>query len=113
MEVLLEDKVARIRELNDTLRCKLRGGKVVMTASVAELPDMVKAAALMHMSQFSEFTPDNDPAGEHDFGGFEFCNRRFLWKIDYYDERMEYGSEDPADPKQTTRVLTLMLAEDY
>jgi hypothetical protein len=32
-----------------------------------------------------------------------------FWKI----ERMEFGSEDPTDPAKTTRVLTMMLAEDY
>lgn len=38
---------------------------------------------------------------------------RHLFKIDYYDASMEFGSEDPADLSKKTRVLTIMLAEDW
>ena len=101
-----ESSVARIRELNDAFRKTFAGGKMVMTASVAALPEMVKSSALGKVAEFSDFTPENDPHGEHDFFSFE-------QKCDYYDKEMDGGSEDPADPKKTTRVGTLMLAEDY
>jgi hypothetical protein len=108
-----KDTVARIRELNDAFRKTFAGGKMVMSASVAALPEMVKASALVKVAEFKDFTPENDPHDEHDFFSFEHCNRTFFWKCDYYDKEMEGGSEDPADPDKTTRVGTLMLAEDY
>ena len=103
----------RIREVNDAFRKSFSGGKVVTTASVAALPDMVRANALLEVTRFDRFTEDNDPHGEHDFGSFELVGRKFFFKIDYFDASMEFGSEDPSDPTKTTRVLTLMLAEDY
>jgi hypothetical protein len=102
-----------IRELNDAFRRSFAGGKVFLTAGVIALPDMVKAAAMLAVISFEEFDADNDPYGEHDFGAFQLCQRGFFWKIDYYDQSLEAGSEDPADPQKTTRVLTIMLAEDY
>ncbi len=103
----------RIRELNDAFRKSFAGGKVMMTSGVDALPDMVKCAALQKVATFDEFNEDNDPYGEHDFGSFELCSRKFFWKIDLYDRELRYGSEDPSDPEQTTRVLTVMLADEY
>jgi hypothetical protein len=102
----------KVRALNDAFRKSFAGGKVVMTPSVAELPDMVRANALLEVSRFDRFTADNDPHGEHDFGSFDMVGRTFFWKIDAYDPTMEFGSDDPSDPTKTTHVLTLMLAED-
>ncbi len=65
------------------------------------------------VATFSEFNADNDPHGENDFGNFELAGRKFFFKMDYFDVNMEFGSEDPADPAKTTRVLTIMLAEEY
>jgi predicted nucleic acid-binding Zn-ribbon protein len=103
----------RVALLNDAFRKSFRGGKVTVTAGVHTLPNSVKASALQSVASFNDFSEGNDPHGEHDFGSFEVEGQRFFWKIDYYDERCEGGSEDPADPERTTRVLTLMLAHEY
>ncbi|WP_247390072.1 DUF3768 domain-containing protein [Bradyrhizobium sp. 143] len=103
----------KIALLNDAFRNAFRGGKVMMTIGVAELADCVKAEALRQVADFSEFTPENDPHGEHDFGSFDLVGRKFFWKIDYYDKDMRHGSEDPGNPERTLRVLTLMLATEY
>lgn len=107
------ERFARIRDLNDAFRATLTGGKVMMTAAVTALPADTVAAALQRMRTFADFTKDNDPYGEHDFGSFKVGGETFFWKIDYYDTELRHGSEDPSDPAVTTRVLTLMLAEDY
>lgn len=109
----MDARTQRIRELNDTLRTILQGGRVMITAGVQALGADIVAVALIRMQVFGEFTADNDPHGEHDFGSFELDGSKFFFKIDYYDERMEQGSEDPSDPTKTTRVLTLMLASEY
>jgi hypothetical protein len=105
--------VERIRELNDQLRKTFTGGRVVTTARVAVLPEEVKTQVLENVRAFDDFTEDNDPHGKHDFGGFAIDGQQFFWKIDYYDERMKWGSDDPSDPTKTTRVLTIMLSEEY
>lgn len=102
-----------VRELNDAFRTTFVGGRVMMTAGIASLPRDVQAAILERVRTFSTFAEDNDPYGEHDFGSFEVTGLKVNWKVDYYDAECRYGSENPADPLQTTRVLTIMRAEEY
>ena len=103
----------KIALLNDALRQTFSGGKVMMTAAVDALPADVKANVLQKVRSFTEFGADNDPHGEHDFGSFKIDGETFFFKIDYYSPDMQGGSEDPADPERTTRVLTIMFASDY
>ncbi len=102
-----------IRELNDRFRTTMTGGQVLMTAGVNALPSDVKTMVIRRVATFTDFNADNDPHGEHDFGSFTLAGRKFFFKIEYYDAKMEFGLEDPADPAKTTRVLTIMLAEEY
>jgi hypothetical protein len=103
----------KIAQLNDTFRQTFNGGQVVITAGVQALSPEQQQAVFQVVQTFNIFNEDNDPHGEHDFGAFSLHGQRFNWKIDYYDPSLQWGSEDPADPKQTKRVLTIMLAEEY
>ena len=107
------DSVARIRHLNDAFRRTFVGGAVVVTAGVEALPAAKRKAILAKVRAFDAFTEDNDPHGEHDFGVIEDGDVRCFWKIDYCDREMELMSPDPSDPDVTTRVLTIMLADEY
>lgn len=104
---------AKVARLNDAFRQSFTGGRVLQTAGVASLPGDVQALVLRRVATYADFDEGDDPWGEHDFGAFEIEGRKFFWKIDYYDAKMEFGSEDPSDPTKTTRVLTIMLAEEY
>jgi hypothetical protein len=84
-----------------------------VSAGVAALGSGFLAAAVDATCNFADFTADNDPYGEHDFGAFEMDGQRVFWKIDYYDQTITAGSPDAADPSLTKRVLTIMLASEY
>lgn len=109
---------ARIKELNDAFRKGERPdlGRIMLTSGVRELAaawPLGDIAVYAKVQTFDDFNEDNDPHQEHDFGSFKFAGEKCFWKIDYYDPSMEAGSENPADPLQTTRVLTIMLASEY
>jgi len=116
-----EAQAARIAALNDEFR-RAAGltrtaipGRCFVTAGVAALGRETQAEILDRVRNFSDFTPGNDPYREHDFGSIDLaCGERVFWKIDAYaDADMEHGSEGPADPERSFRVLTIMLAAEY
>ena len=106
-------RVCTIRKLNDQLRTTGVGGTILITRGLKELGDEFVLAAIEAIRAFDDFSPDNDPHAEHDFGRVEVEGEALFWKIDYYDKGMEFGSDDPADPEVTQRVLTLMFVEEY
>lgn len=83
-----------IANLNDEFRRTT--SKVLLTPSIQELEDAL--ALIMVVRTFDDFTEDNDPYGEHDFGAIDWHGERAFWKIDYYDKTLTYG-EDPPIPR--------------
>jgi hypothetical protein len=51
--------------------------------------------------------------GQINFGCVTVGEEKVFWKIDYYEPTLCYGSNDSADPTQTARVITIMLAHEY
>lgn len=113
MDITAPDKLTEIRRLNDQFRTTFRGGQILLTQGVADLPSMVTATALQMVAEFKDWTPEIDPHGEHDYLSFNLCNREFVFIIQYYDLKMEAHSIDPANPNITKRVATLMLTYEW
>jgi Protein of unknown function (DUF3768) len=102
-----------IRILNDQLRTTFTGGRVLVTAAMAELDCQRKKRVLVAVREFNDFGPDNDPHYEHDLAFFDVDGERYFFKVDYYDLTETCHSPDPADPEQTHRVLTIGHHSDY
>ena len=115
------EKARQIAELNDRFRTNLFfgplpvPGHILYTRGVAALPPDTQLRIWAEVAKFSAFNDDNNPHGEHDFGAFDIEGAgTIFWKIDYYADRScATGSENPADPAQSFRVLTIMLASEY
>jgi len=103
-----------IAKLNDLARSAMGiASRVFVTDGVEALPPEDLSVIRQKVETFNDFSDDNDPYGERDFGAFHHGEHHIFWKIDYYNKTLDAGSEDPADPAVTTRVLTIMLASEY
>ena len=107
----MADKTATIALLNDLARTTLTDCRLVITQGIAAIGDM--EAVIEQVRGYTDFTPSNDPYGEHDFGSFEHQCQTVFWKFDYFDLDLLMHSPDPADQMVTCRVLKVMLAEEY
>jgi hypothetical protein len=103
---------SQIKNHNDLLRTTFFPylGKVMLTSGVNDHPK--KEEAITKVREFVDFTPDNDPHGEHDFGSFKIDGEEFFFKIDYFsDHTFQYGADPYEQP--VVRVLTILLASEY
>ena len=104
-------RLDRIRALNDALRAG-GPGRIYLSKGVSALDPAIQYRILREILLFDDFTDDNDPYGEHDCAIVTWEEYRVLFKIDYYDLNLEYHSTDPADPRKTLRVMTVMFPEE-
>jgi hypothetical protein len=109
----MTDVTGRIRALNDEARRLGIYNHAVITSGIAALGADAVALIVQTVATFDDFCSANDPHEEHDFGAFEAEGHTIFFKIEYYDRTMSFGSPDPSDPRVTTRVITIMLAEEY
>jgi len=107
------ETVRIIRDLNDAFRKTGIGGRIMLTIGIRELGERAVQEVIEKIRKFSDFNENNDPHGEHDFGSITHNGIKVLWKVDYYDRSLEFGSPDPSDASITTRVMTIMCADEY
>ena len=112
------DRIETIARLNDRARHGLDPtARIVFTRNCLGAfcgPDTVDVvmvqAQLLGAFRRCSFSPDSP---ERDFAAITFRDRKVWLKIDCYDGALEFGSDDPADASVTTRVITILLPEDY
>lgn len=103
----------QVKEANDQVRKTLipvpGRSQIYLTPGVSEADN--RGEILQAVREFDNWTGDNDPHGEHDFGQVVVNKIKYFFKIDYYDMNLEFG----VDPKEEDciRVLTIMEASEY
>lgn len=96
----------QLARINDALRANLVfipsnlkrdgvRGQLMLTRTVADLPAEQMRQLFMRVAAFNDFTEENNPHGERDFGSIELFGERWFWKFDYYDENLEAFGHAP------------------
>ena len=72
----------KIAQLNDAARSN--AANYMATRGIMSLDEVTISDIFVAVQDFSKFTEDNDPYGEHDFGSLIIAGQKIFWKIDYY-----------------------------
>jgi hypothetical protein len=102
-----------IARLNDQLRQTGIGGSIVITDALRNVTGFDASVLAAALASYDAFDADNDPHGERDFGDLTLFGEDLLFKVDYYNKDLTFGSDDPANPDVTQRLLTVMPARDW
>jgi hypothetical protein len=124
----MSEQTDHIRRLNDMARTQpqIVNATWVMTQGVLHLlagdddndaavaPALQRVAALRAaIATYSDWSEDNDPHREHDFGAFALFGECLFFKIDYYHPDHDTLAPVPGNIELCRRVLTVMLADEY
>ena len=111
----MKTRAEKIAALNDLLRTTFNpaAGRVVATNGIHALPENTKRKIVHLVQTFNNFTTDNNPYGERDYGQVQANGHKACFKFDYYDKSMTMHSPDATDPDKTVRVMTIMLTNEW
>ena len=94
--------------LNDTFRRTFEGGQVMVTRGIAALHPFIQGDIIYGVRRLAAFDKQNDPYGEHAFGALVIDGAgKVFWKIEHIAPDMA------TETAPASRVLTIMLAEEY
>ena len=109
----IENRQRQIAETNDQVRQTLARDRLMVTVGIQELSQETQNRIFTAIETYDSFKPSNDPYLEHDFGKVEVDGHTVFWKLEYYDNNLEYHTPDALNRSVTRRVLCVMLAEEY
>lgn len=110
---MMRMEILQLRDENDAFREWGNGdGRWVMSEGLQDDP-FAKVGVLDKVRNYRDFDPEDEADDMHDFGAFDHHGRRIYWKIDVMDSNGRYAGEDAFDPRETRRLLTVMLADEY
>lgn len=111
-------EIQRIAEHNDLFRSQAGlpvcnppvPGWSCQTAGIDALTLDQRRTILARVRNYDDFIEDDDLPNARDYGAFTLPGAgKIFWRIEYYDPTLTKDSDDPANPENTSRVLTIKL----